>query len=171
MPTSEQLIDEITKGPFAEQLAPWWADVFTADPKRPELDGRIGVLKSDAGFEIRRMLTDPTLRTKIESHVSRGEFMAMLAPLAFGLLGKPADVQAKWETILNLSTGADESVNLLRPEVQALLDAALGEGLMDQEKRDTMRNAGPVTCSRADELGWEPFTYHQVIEAKAVSNG
>lgn len=56
-PTREQLRNEIENGPLAAELAPFWADVFGPHHKK-ELDWRIGILKEDAAFEIRRILIE-----------------------------------------------------------------------------------------------------------------
>lgn len=56
-PTRDELKKEIENGPLATELAPFWADVFGPHDKS-ELDWRIGILKADAAFEIRKLLID-----------------------------------------------------------------------------------------------------------------
>jgi hypothetical protein len=56
-PTRDELKNEIENGPLAAELVPFWADVFGPHDKS-ELDWRIGILKPDAAFEIRKLLID-----------------------------------------------------------------------------------------------------------------
>lgn len=56
-PTRDELKNEIENGPLATDLAPFWADVFGPHDKS-ELDWRIGILKPDAAFEIRKLLVE-----------------------------------------------------------------------------------------------------------------
>lgn len=165
MPTLEQLVTEITEGPLALSLAGPWADVFEADPARPQLDNRIGVLKPDAAHAIHAALTAPT-RARVDPHVYRGTFLASISPLAFSLIGKDADLQAAWARLLNLATGGDEQINVANPAVVALLDTAVSQGLMTPEQRDGVTPTA-TPCSRSDELGWSAWSYTLVIEAKA----
>ncbi len=158
MPTLQQLVTEITtESPFKDELAPFWADVFPVESEpqpasfqTPEqyqaamarykrVNARAGILKPDAAHAIHAVLNDPTRRTRVEPHVSRGIFLASISSLAFSLIGKAADEQ----------------------------DAALGQGLMTQEQRDSMKGDTTITCSRSDELGWESWPYTLVVEAKA----
>jgi hypothetical protein len=170
MPTNAELVTEITEGPFAAELAASWSDVFTADPERPKLDNRAGILKPDAAYAIWAALTDPARRERGEPHVYRGTFLAAISPLAFALIGKDEETQRAWARLLNLTTGGDEEINVANPSVQGLLDLAVSQGLMSQEQRDQLRGDGKVPCSRADELGWNGFAYTQIIEAKASVN-
>lgn len=161
MPTPLELITEITKGPFADELASAWVDVF-GDKLRE------GQLRPDAAYAIHAILTDPSRRTRVVLYVSRGVFLASIAPLAIGLAMKgDATLTVKWQTILNLATGGDEQIYLANPQVQGLLDVAVSDGLMSQEQRDSLKDGGTITCSRSDELGWETWSYSLVIEAKA----
>lgn len=172
MPTNAEIVTEITEGPFAAELAAAWADVFEPIPAKPALDSRAGTLKPDAAHAIHAALTDPTRSTRNEPHVYRGTFLAAISPLAFALIGKDEETQKAWARLLNLATGGDEEINVANPSVQGLLDLAVSQGLMSQGQRDTLRGNDTVACSRADTLGWDPFEYARIIEAKAsAANG
>jgi len=54
-PTPEELRDVIENGPFASELAPYWADVYTPEESGDE-PWKIGILKAKAAHEIRRRL-------------------------------------------------------------------------------------------------------------------
>lgn len=168
-PTPQQIRDEVASGPLAADLAPHWADVFPAHDK-PEMAWRTGALTPDAAYAIRSVLTDPTRRTKPGDLVlSRGAFLAALAGLAPALAAKDAATQQKWGLLLNLATGGDSDVRVSRPEIQALLDAAVADGLMAAATRDSLRPPTTVPCSRAEELGWDAsWPYELVIRAKAL---
>jgi len=162
VPTPSELKTEITTGPLAADLAPFWADVFAED-------FRAGRLKPDAAFEIHRVLTDPAQATKAGVLVmSRGAFLAVLAGFAPVLATKDAATQARWSLLLNLATGGDADVRVSRPEIQGLFDLALAEGLVDQTTRDAMRAPATVPCSRSDALGWGSWDYRLAIAAKEV---
>lgn len=101
--------------------------------------------------------------------MSRGTFLAAIAPLAIAAVGAADAVRTKWATLLNLATGGDDEVDVTRPELQGLFDVAVADGLMTAKQRDALKDAGRVACSRLDELGWTGVTADLVLQAKAVA--
>ncbi len=156
VPTPAQLKAEIEGGPLAADLAAYWTDVFEPHPtKQEELAYREGKLKPDAAFEIHRILTDPTRRTRTLKTITRGAFLAAVAPMALALPTLSETKQQQWTLLLSLLTGGNDDVDITRPQVQQMLDLALSDGLLTSEQRTALTNGGTVACSRAEELGWE----------------
>jgi len=198
--TTAELIAEITTGPLAADLAAAWAATFEAEPEPPaaarpaapedpadpgsvaawkayqtrarweRIRHRFGTLKPDAVADILRVLSDPSRRGRPTTTVSRGAFVAALAPLAFALVGLDEPARQKWSLILTLATGGDDEVNLTRPELQLLLDLAGREGLLSAGQRDGLRAGPRAPCSRLAELGWAA-TPDDIQAAKAAEAG
>jgi len=169
VPTPAQLKAEIEGGPFAAELAPYWADVFTAHPTLgSKLAYREGKLKPDAAFAIHRILTDRTRRTHVLKTVSRGAFLAAVAPMALALPDLSEAKQQQWTLLLNLLTGGNDDVDITRPQIQQLLDLALADGLLTQQQRSALVSGGTVACSRAEELVWD-ISLELVARAKEVA--
>ena len=174
--TADQIRTEIETGPLAAELATFWGDVFPTEPEPPaddparprweRISGRFGQLKPDAAYDLCRVLTDPTRRTRATPGVSRGSFLAALAPLAIALAGKDAATQQKWLPVLNLATGGDDEVNIARPDLQAMFDLAVADGLMSADLRAYLATGPALPCSRADELGWVGLTPDLIAVAK-----
>lgn len=170
-PTPQALKEEVESGPLAADLAAYWSDTFQAHPTKPGLDSRVGRLKPDAAFEIRRVLNDPTRRTKTLKYLTRGDFLAALAPMVL-LLPTLSDAKQKvWERLLNMLTGSNADVDVTRPSVQALLDVAVSDGLLTSQQRAALANGGTSTQSRLEELGWSNVTAVDLDEARLLSEG
>jgi len=153
-----QLKSEIESGPLAALCAPYWLDVFDdAEPLRTKLVGRQGLLKPDAAYEIWRILSDDTRRTKLVTVVSRGVFIGAisphLSPIASGAMADAS--RGYWQLIMALLPGADEEVDLSMPSIQSLLLAAQNDGIVTEQQRQTILACGGTTTqSRLAELGW-----------------
>lgn len=167
-PTPQALKEEIESGPFSGELSPYWADIFTPHPTRPEVDSRVGRLKPDAAFEIHRILADPARRTKVLKYLARGDFLAALAPMVLVLPTLSEAKQKIWERLLNMLTGGNDDVDITRPSVQALLDVAVSDGLLTTQQRAALVNAGSSTRSRNDELGWGQWAISLLDEARLL---
>lgn len=168
VPTPADLKAEIDGGPLAAELAAWWSDVFEPHPtKQAQLAYREGKLKPDAAWEIARVLNDPSKRTKTIKLISRGAFLAAIAPMALVIPTLAEAKQKQWTLILDMLTGGNDEVDITRPNVQLLLDAAVGDGLLTSEQRAGLANGGTTTQSRAEELGWT-VTSDLVAQAKEV---
>lgn len=168
-PTAAQLKQEVESGPLALELAPFWADVFDdLEPMRTKLLHRQGWLKPDAAFEIRRVLADPTKRTKANTLVSRGAFLASLAPLSTTIAALPDTAFKAWLLVIQMAVGGDDMVNLARPSIVDLFDKAVQSQLITEQEKDAILDQGGTTTqSRLDELGWS-VTVDQIQQAKAV---
>lgn len=167
-PTPEELKTEIESGPFAEELAVYWANVFPQHHK-PELAWRTGKLTPDAAYDICRILTDTSRRTKTLAFLTRGAFLAAVAPMALALASPsmPEEKKERWTILLNILTGGNDEVDITRPNVQALLNIALADGLFTEQQRAALVNGGTTTQSRAEELGWS-LVPELVSQAKEV---
>lgn len=169
-PTAAQLKQEVESGPLALELAPFWADVFDdPEPLRTKLLHRQGMLKPDAAYEIHRILSDSSKRTKANKLVSRGAFLASLAPLSSVIATLP-DVSFKaWSLVIQMAVGGDDTVNLEHPSIIGLFDSAVSSGLITEQQKDAILSQGGTTNqSRLDELGWSGVTTDMIQQAKAV---
>lgn len=156
LPTPAQLKAEIEGGPLAEELTSFWADVFGPHPTKQEaMAYREGKLKPDAAWEIHRILTDTSRRTKTIKTITRGAFLAAAAPMALALPNLSVTKQQQWTLLLNLLTGGNDDVDITRPQVQQMLSLALQDGLLTQEQRAVLVDGGTTTQSRTDELDWQ----------------
>lgn len=179
MPTPQEIVVEIESGPLKDVLVPHWSLVFPHE-QEPEdkksqawarwnrIKDRFGTLTPDGAFEVAAILNDPLLWQRVEYTLSRGSFLSILAPLAIQLISKDADTRQKWSVLLNLATGGDEDVNIGRPEIQALFDVALVDGLLTDAQRETYRTAGTTPCSRTEALGWGYVSADLIRAAKGA---
>lgn len=167
--TLAELKTEITSGPLALELAPFWADVFDdPEPQRTKLLHRQGWLKPDAAYEIHRILSDSSKRTKSNKLVSRGAFLASLAPLSTTIAALPDTAFKAWLLVIQMAVGGDDTVNLARPSIVGLFDQAVQSQLITEQEKDAILDQGGTTTqSRLEELGWS-VTVDQIQQAKAV---
>lgn len=70
--------------------------------------------------------------------IPRGEFKKRLAPAYLALAGKDDATQRKWDRILDGLLGDYQSVRLTDATVQALVGAAVGDGLLTQQQAQTV---------------------------------
>jgi hypothetical protein len=181
MPTPAQIRAEVedAAGPLFAQYAPHWAAVFPAEPEPPEGDParprwlriapRFGTLLPDAAFAIHALLTSrETGRAIAARTLSRGAFLGRLAPFAVRILSLDDAKRAAWSMALQMLAGGDDVIDITRPEIQGMLDAATADGLLTAPERAGFVNAGTMPCSRAEELGWGPFAYDLVALAKGA---
>jgi hypothetical protein len=92
--------------------------------------------------------TGPGAATIALSFVSRDDFLKAILPAFLVIPTLPADVQAKWDRILNMiNAGAGVTINA---PVQALLAQAVTDGVLTQEQADAVWHR---TGSRAEVLG------------------
>jgi hypothetical protein len=92
--------------------------------------------------------TGPGAATIALSFVSRDDFLKAILPAFLVLPTLPADVQSKWDRILNMiNAGAGVTINA---PVQALLAQAVTDGVLTQEEADAVWHR---TGSRAEVLG------------------
>lgn len=161
--TLAELKAEIESGPLAADLAPFWADTF---PFHPKVD-REGILKPDAAFEIHRRLNHPQIAVR-SATMPRAEFSAKIAPMVLNIeLMADSAKKQQWRDILAVLPTMGDPLTITRPEIQALLDKAVADGLMSQQYRATLADGGEKIVSRAQQLGWS-FPYTDVVEAKKV---
>lgn len=167
--TLAELKAEIESGPLASELAAWWADVFDdPEPQRTKLPHRQGWLKPDAAYEIHRILSDSSKRTKANAIVSRGAFLASLAPLSTTISALPETAFKAWSLVIQMAVGGDDTVNLARPSIVGLFDSAVSSGLITEQQKDAILNQGGTTTqSRLEELGWS-VAVDQIQQAKVV---
>lgn len=167
--TLAELKAEIESGPLASELAAWWADVFDdPEPLRTKLAFRQGTLKPDAAYEINRILSDSTKRTKANKLVSRGAFLASLAPLSATIAALPDTAFKAWSLVIQMAVGGDDVVDLARPSIVGLFDSAVSSELITTEQRNAILNQGGTTTqSRLEELDWS-VTVDQIQQAKVV---
>lgn len=169
-PTLSELKAEIQSGLLASECAAWWSDVFDdPEPLRTKLAFRQGLLKPDAAFEIHRILSDSSKRTKANKLVSRGVFLASLAPLSSVIATLPETAFKAWSLVIQMAVGGDDTVNLARPSIVGLFDSAVSSGLITEQQKDAiLSQGGTTTQSRFDELGWSGVTTDMIQQAKAV---
>lgn len=167
--TLAELKAEIEQGPLSLELAPYWSKVFDdPEPLRTKLLGRQGVLKPDAANDILTILNDSTKRTRSINRVSRGAFIAAVAPLSIAVAQLPEVRQKYWTLLLTLLIGGDEEVDTSRPQIGQIMDAAITDGILtEQQKAAIQAMGGTTTQSRLSELGWS-VTIEQIQAAKAV---
>lgn len=85
--------------------------------------------------------------------MSRGSFLATVAPLVIRLDDKEPAIQKRWEILMLMLTGGDDTIDVSRPQIQGLLDVAVADKVMLPEERAALTRAGSRTVSRAEELG------------------
>lgn len=90
--------------------------------------------------------------------VTRGDFMLAIMPVVLALADKDAATQSKWDRVLR-AVHSVESIRIQSPVVQAALQYAIADGLMNQELASSI---GVRQGSRAEVL-WGTGT--------VVSNG
>jgi hypothetical protein len=92
--------------------------------------------------------TGPGAATIALSFVSRDDFLKAILPAFLVIPNLPANIQAKWDRILNMiNAGAGVTINA---PVQALLAQAVTDGVLTQEQADAVWHR---TGSRAEVLG------------------
>lgn len=173
--TPAQLKAEIESGPLALECEPFWADVFDdPEPLRTKLAFRQGTLKPDAVYGLLKVLNNPSFATKQATTVSRGAFIAMIAPLSFTLTALPSSpetntIKDAWRDVFTLLTGGDDEVNISRAQIGSLMDLAISHGLLTtQQKEAIIASGGSVPQSRLQQLGWT-VTDVDLQAAKAVA--
>jgi hypothetical protein len=91
--------------------------------------------------------TGPGAATIALSFVSRDDFLKAILPAFLVIPNLPANIQAKWDRILNMiNAGAGVTINA---PVQALLAQAVTDGVLTQEEADAVWHR---TGSRAEVL-------------------
>lgn len=197
-PSATDVKNEIVNGPLAVRLAPLWASVFPVEPEPPDvplptaakkqndpasvaewaayqsrkrwerIHGRAGQLTPDAAADILATLTAP-LRVRDLNVLSRAAFLEAIAPTAITAAAAGDAVRLRWFELIRLAvTGDLDTVNAGRVELQKLFDRAVTDGLMTAAKRESLRPAGTVPCSRLDELGWQGVSVDLICCAKMV---
>jgi hypothetical protein len=192
IPTLDELKAEIENGQLAGECATYWSKVFADDFTDPpqdvgesneayqdrllrwharaaRLQSRQGLLKSDAAFDIHRILSDPTKRPKANNLVSRGTFLSSIAPLCSVIASLPDVAFKAWSLVIQLAVGGDETVNLAQPSIIDLFNKAVTSNLITVEQRDAILNQGGTTTqSRLEELGWVGVDVEKIQLAKGV---
>jgi hypothetical protein len=70
--------------------------------------------------------------------------------------------------LLTLLTGGDDEVNVARPQIGQIMDAAIADGILTSEQKTAIQSIGGTTTqSRLSELGWS-VSLEQIQAAKAV---
>lgn len=173
--TRHELKEEILNGPLRDDCAAYWATVFD-DAARPDitpemlakLSDRQGLLTPDAAYEINRVLSDPTRRPLLVTQVSRGAFIAAVAPLSVAVAQLPDVKQRYWTLILTLLTGGDDTIDVSRVQIASIMAAAIADGILTEQQRDEILGmGGHATQSRFAELGWS-VSLEDIQEARKL---
>jgi hypothetical protein len=103
------------------------------------------------------------------NYLSKNDFLAGMTPAALRLSGKDDPTQRKWDRILGFAQSLDP-INLIRPQVQALFQNAINEGLLTQAEIDTFSKK---RGSRAEVLFGEGshITHTDIAIALRGNNG
>jgi hypothetical protein len=95
---------------------------------------------------ILNMTTGPGAATVTASVMPRDDFMLAITPSLISLPGLSATIQSKWDRILAVVRAAT-SINISQPSIQALLGAAVVDGVLTSEQ---VAAIGQRTGSRAE---------------------
>jgi hypothetical protein len=118
------------------------------DPKGLDYGPHAVAQDDGAVADLINSTTGPGAATIALSFVSRDDFLKAILPAFLVLPTLPADVQSKWDRILNMiNAGAGVTINA---PVQALLAQAVTDGVLTQEEADAVWHR---TGSRAEVLG------------------
>jgi hypothetical protein len=144
---ASELLDEIQNGPLASELAPHVA-AFD-DQKVADALNR----KSGAGAQA------------VQGRIPKGDFMDALLGAIAALATKDDATQKRYDRFLSVVLSLND-INVGNPGVQAILAAAVSDGLMTEEHRASI---GTRTISRAEARWGQGTVVHHLDVAAALS--